>query len=532
MSNNTIDQYKSAAQRIFKEFITAFEVPYDASGDPGYWRLGNSFDTMTDYLWLLKESKNPSDNDFYQWYKTRLHGQLKETDWTQRIDPYAQYLRHMMKPKSSSCAYDDFCWWGIAFSKALPGSPYHDLYIDLFGTSLTTTFQNQSKYIWEVVFNGNYNDLIEHAPKDYPTYSQFHDDFSARHKYHGGSPNVWTRVTENNPPGLKATFDNPPIPQLDVKPMFDGGLWQYDYYMETFPDTCGLDGNPNHAPMSGYIGPYQLTLMNSLGLIFSSRLHLWTGEAEGGQYISAAAKVKTFLSQWFQLPQDSGYNLLWHYDNAPEKALLRERMGKYASGQKVPGYEMITDPSSKRVWCGDQGLMLAALNEFAAATGKTDTLPTVAQVVRGTLDASGPLFKDVIDGNSFEILQPYSPAADGTDWFKHLFRYPDYWSGTGVFWRYLFQACRNGNAEIQQIVGTTLSSADNVITRSADAAVAASQPISPSDPAALVGPHLPWGTRPWSTKDWGESSILFKWFNSLAALTAAIYVLEDVPNIK
>lgn len=527
MSSNTVDTYKSAAQSIFGAFITAFEVPYNTEGGPGYWRLGTSFDSMTDYLLILKQSKVKSDNSFYQAYKTRLQGQLKETDWTKRVDPYAQYLRTMMSAKSSSCAYDDFCWWGIAFSKAFPGSPYHDLFIDLFGETLSGTFQQASKDIWEVVFNGDYGQLVKNTPKNHPNYGQFETDFLARHKYHGGSPNPWTRVTENKPAGLKATFDSPPPPNLNVKPLFDGGLWQYDYYMGAFPDSCGQNGNPNDAPGSGYIGPYQLTLMNSLGLLFSTRLHSWTGEAKGGYYITAADKVNTFLQQWFQVPQDSGYNLLWHYDNNSDKALLRERVGKYASGQEVPGYEMITTPNSKRVWCGDQGLMLAALLEFSTATGESNTSTTASQLLRGTLDVAGPLFTGINDGQTFQILQPYSPPVDGTDWFKHLFRFPDYWSGTGIFWRYLFQTYRSRNTDIQSIVKSSLASADNVITRSADAAVAAAKPINPSDPNTLTGPDLPWGTEPWSTQGWGNDSPLFKWFNSLAALTAAIGILED-----
>lgn len=533
MSNNIVDTYKTAAQSIFGAFLSAFEIPYGTVGGPGYWRLGTSFDTMTDYLLLLNQSKVPSDNDFYKAYKTRLQEQLKETDWTKRVDPYAQYLRTMMNAPSSSCAYDDFCWWGIAFSKALPESPYHKLFMDLFGQELTTVFQNTSKAIWEVVFNGNYEAVVQNTPENHPDYARFKADFLARPKYHGGSPNPWTRVQNDTPAGLKAAFDGASPTQIGVKPLFEGGLWQYDYYYNSqtgdgkFPDSCGQNGDPSEAPGAGYIGPYQLTLMSSLGLIFTTRLHSWTGEAKGGNYITAAEKVHTFLQQWFQVPQDSGYSLLWHYDNDNEKALLRERVGKYASGKEVPGYEMITSPKSKRVWCGDQGLMLAALLEFSAATGTNTTSTTASQLLRGTLDSAGPLFTGVNDGKSFQILQPYSPAVDGTDWYMHLFRFPDYWSGTGIFWRYLFQTYRSGNSDVQSIVKSSVAATDNVLTRSAEAAVAAAKPIDTSTPKNLRGPDLPWSTEPWSTQGWGNDSPLFKWFNSLAALTAAIAVMDD-----
>lgn len=521
------DTYRKAATAIFAQFRAAMEAPYNTVGDPGYWRLGTSFDSMTDYLWMLKQSTNAEDKKVYDAYKTYLGQQLQETDWTKRTDPYAQYLKNMIKPNSSSCAYDDFCWWGIAFSKSLPGSPYYTLFIDLFGQNLTTIFQNTSTAIWQLVFNGDYSKVVKHTPAEYPGYGAFETDFNERHIYHGGSPNAWERVTTDTPAGVKAAFDGSPSSQIAVKPLFEGGLWQYDYYYNptagngNFPDACAQNGNPREAVNNHYIGPYQLSLMNGLGLIYSTRLHSWTGEAKGGPYITAADTINTFLYQWFQLPQQSGFNLLWQYDKDLNKAVLRERVGKYNDGTVVPGYMMAKDPNGVRVWCGDQGLMLAGLSEYQATKGVLDPLNIAAKLLNGVLDATGPLFTDVDSRESFKNLQSYSPASDGTDWYEQIFRDPDYWSGSGIFWRYVFQSYRDGNTQIQQIIKNHLAAPGNVIALSANAAVAAASPVT-TEPPVLKGPDLPWSNTPW-----GDESPLFKWFNSLATLTAAIYILES-----
>ncbi len=536
MVNNT-GKYRKAARDCFLKFREAFET---TDSEIAYWRFGTSFDTMTDYLWLLKNSSDPLDSALYQKYKEWLSAELKKTDWKQRADPYAQYLKGMVV-SFTACCYDDFCWWGIASAKALPESPYYHLFLDLFGKRGIVDFQNIALAIWELVYNGNYNPVINIVPKSYPGYDTFLKNYSARSTYHGGSPNAWARVKADTPNGLKDAYYGTEANIKNVEPRFANGMWQYDYYWDpTYPShpnyeciktykvkgtssyslgaakekICGQDGNPYSA--AHCIGPFQLTLMNGLMLVYSSRLHSWTNEPKNGPFLKAATGVKDFLYNWFNLydhPQPDPKNkLLWKYNSDPakydlngKKAFVRERVGTYKDGTVVPGYDSYKGP---RLWCGDQGLILGGLAEYELANGETLKGEVIEELVAGSLDTNGYLFEKA-STNFAGSIQSFRPVEDwGCD---KLFRLTDYWSGAGIFWRYLFQTFKT-HSKVQKEVVTIINKdiTNNAIIQSAE--------------TALRAPEKPWNPGvPWP-KDAGA---LFEWFNPLATLTSAIYIMEN-----
>lgn len=555
-------KYRAAARNIFNNIQAAFKVKGESGKALQYWHAGCSFDTMTDYLLLLKESSDQEDKLTYDNYKKWLATQFAIEDWTERTDPFAQYLRTMISNKTS-CCYDDFSWWGIASSKALKGSPYYELFLDLFGEIGVKNFQNTAAAIWQVVYHGNYDAMIDSIvnltstdPKrnpnpyplamDYPGFAnnEFVDNYKKRPTYHGGSPKAWKRVKQNIPEGSNAAFSQvgtTPASQINVQPRFTGGLWQYDYYYNpngknsknssVFPDSCAQSGNPKDHFSNHQIGPYQLTLMSGLGLIYACRMKAWGAPADKGAYEECATNVKQFIENWMTLPSDSDADeqatnldaLLYHYDPTDKtKALVRERVGSYFDKQPIPGYEIDASiqTKGKRLWSGDQGLILGGLSEYQAVfeNGKS-TNEYCSMLLKGSLDMKGPLYVDVDSKESFDSLQPYSPKADGTDWPHQLFRLPDYWSGTGVFWRYFFQSYRS-NSGVKAVVANILKEQDNAIFQSAETAAKAGSDTNPTSPF-----------NPWSTTPWGQApnnaAEIFKWFNPLATLTAAICAMED-----
>ena len=544
-------KYREQARIVFGKLKKAIENPNNdpntgkgTTNEMSYWRMGCSFDTMTDYLLLIKDSTSKEDITLYNDYKSSLQTQLKNTtNWETRVDPYGQYLKTMIK-FCASCCYDDFAWWGIVSSKAYPKSPYYNLFLDLFGSEGVQTFQNMATQIWEVVNNGNYEAVFSTIPDDYPGFDEeFKTKFLARKTYHGGSPNVWKRITEDKPIGVKDYFDAPSGSSY-VEPRYPNGMWQYDYYWDpvnktdsykdgTPKECCAQNGDPKNTNFR--IGPFQNTLMSGLVLVYASRLHSWQSNTIQSDYLSVAKGVKEFLDNWFTLKGVSGKTandqLLWHYDDDINgtKVLARERVGSYAPKKgaggkleemKVRGYwasdkaetdgHPIPNPDvpSNRVWTGDQGLLLGGLVAYETANGKPEEISElITNLITSTLDVDGKLFypKGASSGGSLQHLQPYEPWGS----YANLFCLRDYWSGAGVFWRYLLQTYKTSDT-VKKAVDAILSTKNNAIIQSANAAPT---------------PSWPWaeGTSP--LKD--EVGELFLWFSPMATLTAAIYILEN-----
>src|SRR5882762_5808576 len=90
------DTYRSAAQNNFaalkKAYASNNTLPKDAQAT--FWKLGNSFDTMIDFLDIIDPS---GANDIAQIAVTQLNASLKN-----------------IKGGYDGAWFDDFGWWSVA----------------------------------------------------------------------------------------------------------------------------------------------------------------------------------------------------------------------------------------------------------------------------------------------------------------------------------------------------------------------------------------------------------------------------------
>lgn len=96
--------FAGSAQQAYVNLKRRFTSGDDSDN---YWRLGNAFDTATDYLLMA---------------------------WDKHSDPEMAgiaYERYQKTSTTSTCWYDDYAWWGIASTKA-----YDKNYDGIFGKHL------------------------------------------------------------------------------------------------------------------------------------------------------------------------------------------------------------------------------------------------------------------------------------------------------------------------------------------------------------------------------------------------------------
>ena len=167
-----IDAYKAKAGENFDRLFEAFKT-YSDNG----WRVGNAFDTMTDYLFRFPDAEK-SPGYVANWALSR---------W------------RCSDVQNSMCWYDDYGWWGIASAKA-----FQDKYASIFGP-VRSEFQDLAAECWNIMQNGKPHKL---------------------YKY-GGAPNVWANADH----GYFAS--EKPYPEGSwAVPRFEGGVWQYEMFKD------------------------------------------------------------------------------------------------------------------------------------------------------------------------------------------------------------------------------------------------------------------------------------------------------------
>jgi hypothetical protein len=413
-------QMEAKAREVFNGgFLDTF-AKYKKNG----WRVGNVFDTLTDYLLRFPDAESSP-------------GKVVELAWSQWKSPNVQ---------NSMCWYDDYGWWGIASAKA-----YLDEYTSIFSEH-RSDFQNLAVECWNVM----------HCGKPDKPYS-----------YKGG-PNVWENRDEGSVPGY---FTNP---DTWAKPRFPKGVWQYEMFKDkrlkpqecsfinpTDPKTC----EPNK------LGAFQLTVMNGLYFVLALRLGALGKGAE-----NAFEDERQFLQQWFFDPTQADDQLLWHLADGTS-VLVRERVSTYA--QLNNQFPPVQDYDPRAAWCGDQGLVLGGLLDYLQVhPSDPDAQSLPGKIVSG-------VFSELADGQ--KVVQPMTPAMQGKD-------DEDYDCGSGVFWRYLLGGFRQNAALRTEVLKLVAADPENnAIYKSAAAAFNGNSP--------------------------GDE--LFKDFNILAALTAAIEILKE-----
>ena len=432
-----IDKYVAKARENFDTLFEIFKT-YNANG----WRVGNVFDTMTDYLFRYPDAEK-SPGYVANWALSR---------W-QSSDV-----------QNSMCWYDDYGWWGIASTKA-----FLDPYASIFGP-VRSEFQDLARECWNVMHNGKPH---------------------KRYKY-GGAPNVWANADQSY------FGSDKPYPEGSwAVPRFKGGVWQYEMFKDKrvkCPERGPCDRqetecsytNPCDPHTAETGGPFQCTVMNGLYFILALRLRgLVTGTEE------AFEAVRGFLQQWFfdKTIQWDDHKLLWQIDKS--SALVRASISTYAFSPRFNGWPLllIYDPNKgpKSAWCGDQGLILGGFLDYLQVHPKDP----VAQSLPGEI-MNGVFSPWMV--NAQKVVLPTTEAMSGTD-------PDDYNCGSGVFWRYLLGGfCQKGALHDDVLSYAKADPENNAIYKSAEDAC---QGNSPGDE-------------------------LFKPFNALATLLAAIEILSEV----
>jgi len=215
----------------------------------------------------------------------------------------------------SGCWYDDYCWWVITLTKAYTHAP-------LFYPADITRCQAIILDAWGIVNKGRTG-----IP------------------YSGGAARAFDVCDQSV--------------YFPVKPLYDGGTWQYDIYTSRNPSNPCDSAHNNPIPVDGLtppmLGPYQLSVINGLNLVMTQRLSTLN-------IIPAidAARQYNFIRQWTSAAQNAAYNLLNPFTSGGRYGLIRERVGRYLDGT-VPMTGYLPTYAS---WAGDQGTFIGGLYDY------------------------------------------------------------------------------------------------------------------------------------------------------------------------
>ncbi|HEX6715663.1 MAG TPA: hypothetical protein VF088_01050 [Pyrinomonadaceae bacterium] len=373
--------YSGAARAAYKSMVACFGN--EKCSD--YWKLGNAFDSLTDYMrwWSGPDIALPSI--VYQRYRTLT-------------DPNSLHR--------SDCWYDDYGWWGIASAKA-----YDPAYDFFFTGEYKHNFQQIAQFCWRTMNEG----------KPYST---------SGWKYKG-APNVWTNRDNGNP---DVNYWNKK--ENWATPRFDNGVgsglhgvWQYEIFREKRLNECSpADENPSD-PKHVLLGPFQLTVVNALYFLLALRLYNVAKDQSVRQPI---LDEYGFLRAWFSKALGENSLLLSFGDlSVPPKLLVRERVTTYA---EIDGeYPQVKQWANQlgACWNGDQGLMIAALVEVVRMFNDPTAADNALSILKGVVT-------EMVDQN--RVLQPYiGPMGD----------WNDYKCGVGIFARCLLYAYSQPNSPLK-----------------------------------------------------------------------------------
>ena len=238
---------------------------------------------------------------------------------------------------------------------------------------------------------------------------------------------LWQEIDSNAPYGW-AKADQAKFAAYE--PLFDGGVWNAILMEATPSRDCCYPG-----PECDQLCGRQNTVTNGLYLVLASRLYLDKILTKPA-YLEAANREYAFLHKWFafDLDHDPDRALMYFYDDDREKAVVRERVSCFLSGMEDrPGEGYRSDLA----WTGDQGLILGGLVDrmriVPSGSAEYKALLGIArQILAGTMD-----YLVDTEPDKRGILLPWrtGDAPGGDD--------DDYWTGIGVFMRYLLYAYQN-----------------------------------------------------------------------------------------
>jgi hypothetical protein len=418
-----IDDYSLRAKETFDSLVRTV-----ATYTENAWRVGNALDTMFDYMFYF-----PQENA-----RVLAVAKLALSRW--KSDDIQKTM----------CWYDDFAWWGIASAKA-----FDDRYAHVFD-SYRSEFQALAMECWTVVHSGRPHKVYKYK----------------------GVPNVWENRDEGSDRGYFTR------PDTWAEPRYQGGTWQYEMFKDARPEgECSYKnpGDPKD-PEHGYLGPFQLTLMQGLYMVLALRLR-----ASGKGTEKAAEPVRGFLQNWFFDPVSPENKLLWDLGDRAS-VLVRERVSTYAPRDPLRGdFPAVQGYEKEEAWSGDQGLILGALLDYLQLHGSDrDAQSLPLKITSGVLSR-------LVKSSEDKVVVPATSRLLNKD-------FEDYVCGSGVFWRYLLHGFDQNPALRKEVLKLVAADRENnAIYKSAE--------------DAYNGNSL--------------GDVLFKDFNTLATLTAAIEILKS-----
>jgi hypothetical protein len=275
--------------------------------------------------------------------------------------------------------YDDFAWWGISSLRASRSALFTD----------ASSFAAMSDYCW--------------------------------HAMDGYAPWVWDRADQ----ALYA----------EREPRYLGGVWN-----STWNGPCTtIDCIP--AVTDGLCGT-QNTVTNTLYLLHAARLakaNPVKNQGDTNPYFNSAAREYGFLTQWFDLKDDT-YSLLGKIQGGGGR-YVRERVGTYG---KSTDYQQSWAYRPTLAWAGDQGLLVSGLAALAAF----DTKNAVEYQDRAMLILLGVTRYLIQNGRFLSWYALDNKKAPGDD-------AADYSTGVGVLMRCLLDVYKTNTrlATYMQDVG-------------------------------------------------------------------------------
>jgi hypothetical protein len=286
-----------------------------------------------------------------------------------------------------------------------------------------------------------------------------------------GAPNAWENRENGSPTGYFTAPDTWAVPR------FTGGVWQWEIFKDRRATGECSPSNPSD-PNTQTLGPFQLTVMNGLYLVLALRL----GD-NGNGTAEAITNEMGFLNNWFDIDLQPGADdegLLIRFP--PSLTLVRERVPTYAFCAPRGINPSVQPNNAEAAWCGDQGLILGGLLDYQAAFNPSDQGPQ-----QQALSIAGGVLAHMVKD---QVVQPVLNITNDLN---------DYGCGSGVFWRYLLRGFQQNGALRDRILAWVQGDpTNNAVFRSAEFAC---NGVSPGN-------------------------ALFRDFNVLATLTAAIDILE------
>lgn len=315
--------------------------------------------------------------------------------------------------------YDDFCWPAMASMKAFD-SDYDNVFSGRSskGTTFISDFQDFALDTWKLVHNGK-------GP-------------SPIHQF--GTQNVWNSIDQTK--------------WATVKPRFLGGSWQCDINMDQ-----NNEGRYPQDPATNTLGPFQLSVMNGLLILFTSKLAQLASNPQKWPFAQRAAQeAKTaknkqleFLFNWYgngtssDIPNwnEAVLSFLSEADykthNYKTGVLVRERIGTYAQQKgEYPAVEMF---DKDRFWAGDQGLQLGGLVDHPTNPAAIDVAVGIIIGVKNRMTIKNR------DGNKWILSSsPNWPGPMCPSCYNA--------GGGGIFFRNLLYALRTKNQNILSVATT------------------------------------------------------------------------------